>query len=174
MKSTFRKSFGVSAVILGALALLVLPSGSRAGEVSIPERPDLPSECEVVILPVPGPDHCGKPPVDDPVSILPVPADPPVSILPVDRVGNLRLWIVRRGEGFRSVIVPCGPRCPLAQSLLGASKPLPSRHCRSRQGTVRAGGLWQGRRIGPFHNRTTCDARKWQNVAGVFNRLLPR
>ena len=171
MKRTFSQVVGSVVAIAGLSALAVMPGVSQAGEVGIPEKPHLPSKCEVTILPVPGPEHCE--PVKPPVTILPVPDNPPVSTLPVDRVGDLRLWIVRRGEGFRSVIIPCGPRCPLGLYLLGASRPPVSRNCHPRQGTVRAGGIWQGRQIGSFHNRSTCRASQWRKVAPIYNRLLP-
>ena len=172
-----RRMFQVSGVVAGVVAafsLAIVPGAAQAGEVGIPERPDLPGECEVVILPVPGPDHCGKPPIDNPpVSILPIPYDPPVSTLPVDRFGDLRLWIVRKGEGQRWVSIHCGPRCAIGQSLLRASRPLPTRNCRAVPGNVRAGGFWQGRMIGPFHNRTTCRASQWAKVAPIYNRMFP-
>ena len=174
MKGLLARVIGVAVALVGIFVLT--PAGPvQANEAGIPERPHAPSKCEVVILPVPGPSHCypTKPPVDDPVSILPVPSDPPVSILPVDRFRDLRLWIVRKGEGRRSVVVRCGPRCSVGQSLLRASQSLPARNCRAVPGTVRAGAFWQGRRIGPFHNYTTCRASQWMKVSPIYNNLLP-
>lgn len=170
MSLSLGRSLAVSAAILVCLALLVVPSSSRAEDQPvtiqpIPSKPDQP----VTIQPVPYPDQ--------PVTILPIPSKPdqPVTTLPIwdDRDTNLYLWITRDGRTFERKVLVCRSGCRVGKALLRLTRADFGQQCVQRNyGPARAGGYYQGQRIGTFTQTNSCRMRQWRKAAVWYNRYF--
>lgn len=121
-------------------------------------------------------DVVGADPVGEPV-VVPEdglvetqPVSPP-KVDPEPKVGGLYLWLSRDGRKVRQTVVRCRGGCPDARWLLLASLPRPGQVCLPRFfGLLRAGGFYEGEKIGPFSQTDTCRMKQWRTIAPVYRK----